>query len=85
MAEPKHTRGREQFAWDKGEPFPGAENKSPDPGDRAAIRLLLNIRAALPLATSDLNPVVILGNAALYLMTGHSVVEREEKEEARRG
>ncbi len=82
MAEFKHTSGRETFAWAKGEPFPGVENKVADAGDRAAIRLILNLRVAMPLGTRDLAGVVALGSAALYLMSDRTPPECKHCDQA---
>ena len=51
--------------------FPAVEDSLPDLGDRAAVRLLLNIREAMQFETPDVTGVVILGSAALHLMRMH--------------
>lgn len=55
-------------AWDGGECFPGVENSLSDLGDRSAVRILLNIRAAMQLATPDVNGVIKIGSAAQHLL-----------------
>jgi hypothetical protein len=62
-------------AWGNGECFPGVENELRDAGDRAAVRIILNVRAAMALGTSDLAPAIKLGSAAMYFLRLGSYAE----------
>ena len=64
-------------AWGNGECFPGVENRLADLGDRAAARIILNIRAGMRLATSDLEGVIKLGSAAAYLLGIRPYLKKE--------